>query len=103
MPRRHLQTSMPSPGFEPRRYGTAVSGGRGRYRIGAGLVTSSSPVPLKTRRVEQRYTLNMSTAETFTRWCCVVVRRGECLLRCRSRHLTMVQNYVVVRQKPSCS
>ncbi|GFT48158.1 hypothetical protein TNCV_1001351 [Trichonephila clavipes] len=33
----------------------------------------------------------------------VVVRRGGCQLRCRPRHLTMVQNYVVHHQKPSCS
>ncbi|GFT46768.1 uncharacterized protein TNCV_1317111 [Trichonephila clavipes] len=37
---------------------------------------SSSPVPLKTRRVGQRCTLNLSTAETSSRWCGVVVRRG---------------------------
>ncbi|GFV14981.1 uncharacterized protein TNCV_1534561 [Trichonephila clavipes] len=36
----------------------------------------SSPVPLKTRRVGQRYTLNLSRAETSSRWCGVVVRRG---------------------------
>ncbi|GFV40503.1 hypothetical protein TNCV_1289051 [Trichonephila clavipes] len=30
-----------------------------RYRIVAGFVTSSSPVPLKTRRVGQRCTLNL--------------------------------------------
>ncbi|GFW69506.1 uncharacterized protein TNCV_488521 [Trichonephila clavipes] len=47
-----------------------------RYRIVACLVTSSSPVPLKTRRVEQRCTLNMSRAETSSSWCGVVVRRG---------------------------
>ncbi|GFS94506.1 uncharacterized protein TNCV_2015171 [Trichonephila clavipes] len=46
-----------------------------RYRIVACLVTSSSPVPLKTRRVGQRCTLNMSRAETSSRWCGVVVRR----------------------------
>ncbi|GFU50786.1 NGFI-A-binding protein 1 [Trichonephila clavipes] len=40
------------------------------------LVTSSSPVPLKTRRVGQRCTLNLSRAETSSRWCGVVVRRG---------------------------
>ncbi|GFT32254.1 uncharacterized protein TNCV_1035171 [Trichonephila clavipes] len=74
-----------------------------RYRIVACLVTSSSPVPLKTRRVGQRCTLNLSRAETSSRWCGVVVRRGGCQLRCRPRHLTMVQNYVVRRQKPSCS
>ncbi|GFU55222.1 uncharacterized protein TNCV_427221 [Trichonephila clavipes] len=69
----------------------------GRY------VMSSSPVPLKTRRVGQRCTLNRSRAETSSSWCGVVVRRGRCELRCRPRHLTMVQNYVVRRQKPSCS
>ncbi|GFX17923.1 uncharacterized protein TNCV_2293711 [Trichonephila clavipes] len=73
-----------------------------RHRIVAGFVTSSSPAPLKTRRVGQRCTLNLSRAETSSRWCGVVVRRG-CQLRCRPRHLTMVQNYVVRRQKPSCS
>ncbi|GFY28664.1 uncharacterized protein TNCV_3440311 [Trichonephila clavipes] len=74
-----------------------------RHRTVAGFVTSSSPVPLKTRRVGQRCTLNLSRAETSSRWCGVVVRRGRCHLRCRPRHLTMVQNYVVRRQKPSCS
>ncbi|GFY24227.1 uncharacterized protein TNCV_1012781 [Trichonephila clavipes] len=47
-----------------------------RYRIVAGLVTNSSPVPLKTRRVGQRCTLNLSRAQAFSRWCGVVVRRG---------------------------
>ncbi|GFX41064.1 uncharacterized protein TNCV_2217631 [Trichonephila clavipes] len=47
-----------------------------RYRTVACLVTSSSPVPLKTRRVGQRCTLNLSRAETSSRWCGVVVRRG---------------------------
>ncbi|GFS76755.1 uncharacterized protein TNCV_1623081 [Trichonephila clavipes] len=48
-----------------------------RYRTVACFVTSSSPVPLKTRRVGQRCTLNLSRAETSSRWCGVVVRRGE--------------------------
>ncbi|GFY31573.1 uncharacterized protein TNCV_4694171 [Trichonephila clavipes] len=74
-----------------------------RYQTVAWLVTSSSPVPPKTRRVGQRCTLNLSRAETSSRWCGVVVRRGGCQLRCRPRHLTMVQNYVVRHQKPSCS
>ncbi|GFV47815.1 uncharacterized protein TNCV_1329411 [Trichonephila clavipes] len=39
-------------------------------------VMSSSPVPLKTRRVGQRCTLNLSRAEASSRWCGVVVRRG---------------------------
>ncbi|GFV04929.1 transposable element Tcb1 transposase [Trichonephila clavipes] len=47
-----------------------------RYRIVAGFVTSSSPIPLKTRRVGQRCTLNLSRAETSSRWRGVVVRRG---------------------------
>ncbi|GFV64705.1 hypothetical protein TNCV_1636581 [Trichonephila clavipes] len=34
-----------------------------RYRIVAGLATCSSPLPLKTRRVGQRYTLNLSRAQ----------------------------------------
>ncbi|GFX29634.1 uncharacterized protein TNCV_4777061 [Trichonephila clavipes] len=66
-------------------------------------VMSSSPVPLKTRHVEQRCTLNLSRAETSSRWCGALVRRGGCQLRCPPRHLTMVQNYVARRQKPSCS
>ncbi|GFU79727.1 hypothetical protein TNCV_4037341 [Trichonephila clavipes] len=47
--------------------------------IGIGLwlaLSGSSPVPLKTRRVGQRCTLNLSRAETSSRWCGVVVRRG---------------------------
>ncbi|GFW43107.1 uncharacterized protein TNCV_1475021 [Trichonephila clavipes] len=67
-----------------------------RHRIVAGFVTSSSPVPLKTRCVGQRCTLNLSRAETSSRWCGVVVRRERCQLRCCSRHLTMVQNYSLV-------
>ncbi|GFT57033.1 uncharacterized protein TNCV_1690981 [Trichonephila clavipes] len=39
-------------------------------------VMSSSPVPLKTRRVGERCTLNLSIAQTSSRWCGVVVRRG---------------------------
>ncbi|GFU18015.1 uncharacterized protein TNCV_3393691 [Trichonephila clavipes] len=47
-----------------------------RYRTVACFVTGSSPVPLKIRRVGQRCTLNLSRAETSSRWCGVVVRRG---------------------------
>ncbi|GFT96879.1 uncharacterized protein TNCV_1934311 [Trichonephila clavipes] len=39
-------------------------------------VMSSSSVPLKTRRVGQRCTLNLSRAETSSLCCGVVVRRG---------------------------
>ncbi|GFV05416.1 uncharacterized protein TNCV_226271 [Trichonephila clavipes] len=47
-----------------------------RYRIVVGLVTSSSPVPLKTRRVGKRCMLNLSRAQTSSHWCGVVVKRG---------------------------
>ncbi|GFT05775.1 uncharacterized protein TNCV_3925661 [Trichonephila clavipes] len=47
-----------------------------RYWTVAGLVMSSSPMPLKTCRVGQRCTLNLSRAEMSSRWCGVVVRRG---------------------------
>ncbi|GFW50847.1 uncharacterized protein TNCV_3591291 [Trichonephila clavipes] len=47
-----------------------------RYLTVACFVTGSSPVPLKTRRVGQRCTLNLSRAETSSRWCGGVVRRG---------------------------
>ncbi|GFY01190.1 hypothetical protein TNCV_5076571 [Trichonephila clavipes] len=47
-----------------------------RYRIVACLVMSLSPVPLKTRRVGQRCTLNLSRSDTSvprsvesSRWC----------------------------------
>ncbi|GFW10201.1 uncharacterized protein TNCV_1849181 [Trichonephila clavipes] len=38
---------------------------------------SSSPVPLKTLCVGERCTLNLSRAQTSSRWCDVVVRRGD--------------------------
>ncbi|GFW40425.1 uncharacterized protein TNCV_1019831 [Trichonephila clavipes] len=74
-----------------------------RYGIVAGLATSSSLVPLKILPVRQQCTLNLSRAETSSRWCGVVVRRVGCQLRYRPRYWTMAQNYVVRHQKPSCS
>ncbi|GFS98061.1 uncharacterized protein TNCV_2170511 [Trichonephila clavipes] len=59
-----------------------------RYRTVAGFVTGSIPVPLKTRRVGQRCTLNLSRADTSSRWCGVVVRRGGASSGV-VRHLTM--------------
>ncbi|GFX23484.1 hypothetical protein TNCV_3769601 [Trichonephila clavipes] len=38
-------------------------------------------------------------AQMSSRWYSVEVKRGGCQLRCRPRHLTMVQNYEVRRQK----
>ncbi|GFV63892.1 uncharacterized protein TNCV_3787651 [Trichonephila clavipes] len=57
-------------------YSVAAVGEWYRYRTVACFVTSLSPVPLKTRRVGQRCTLNLSRAETSSRWCGVVVGRG---------------------------
>ncbi|GFV10243.1 uncharacterized protein TNCV_3661951 [Trichonephila clavipes] len=48
--------------------------GHGRH------VMSSSPVPLNTRLVGQRCTLNLSRAQTSSHWCGVVVRRGRCAI-----------------------
>ncbi|GFX29749.1 uncharacterized protein TNCV_2750831 [Trichonephila clavipes] len=39
-------------------------------------VMSSSRVPLKTHRVGKRCTLNLLRAQTSSRWCGVVVKRG---------------------------
>ncbi|GFS95667.1 uncharacterized protein TNCV_886211 [Trichonephila clavipes] len=64
-------------------------------------VTSSSPIPLKTHRVGERCSLNLSKAQTSFCWSGVVVKRGQ--LKYRLRHLTMVQNYEVRLQQPSCS
>ncbi|GFT36521.1 uncharacterized protein TNCV_1344801 [Trichonephila clavipes] len=50
----------------------------GRY------VMSLSTVPLKTHRVGQRCTLNLSRAETTSRWCGVVVWRGWVLAQVSS-------------------
>ncbi|GFW24221.1 uncharacterized protein TNCV_1847801 [Trichonephila clavipes] len=84
-----------------------IRNGRGNLVVKASdrssLATSSSPVPLKTHHVGERCTLNLSRAQTSTRWCGVVVRRRGCQLRCRPRHLIMVQNYEVHRQKASSS
>ncbi|GFS84230.1 hypothetical protein TNCV_2365641 [Trichonephila clavipes] len=61
---------------------------------------SSSPVPLKTHRVGKRFPLNQSRAQTSSRWCGVVVRRGRCQLRCGPRHLTMVHKQLNVAVIP---
>ncbi|GFW57736.1 hypothetical protein TNCV_2926551 [Trichonephila clavipes] len=56
---------------------------------------SSSPVSLKILGVGEQCRLNLSRAQTSSLWW------GVCQLRCRPRHLTMVQNYEVRRQKLS--
>ncbi|GFY34646.1 hypothetical protein TNCV_1373371 [Trichonephila clavipes] len=53
--------------MQPRHVATVAE--KYRYRIVARQGTSSSSVPLKTRQVGQRCTLNLSRAETSSRWC----------------------------------
>ncbi|GFT27643.1 uncharacterized protein TNCV_3570201 [Trichonephila clavipes] len=71
---------MVSDGFELNTLNVITPGGCGSPVIKVSVhgrhVMSSSPVPLKTRRVGQRSTLNLSRAEPSFRWCGVVVRRG---------------------------
>ncbi|GFV67582.1 uncharacterized protein TNCV_4622621 [Trichonephila clavipes] len=74
-----------------------------RYRIVADRVTSSSPVPLKTRLVGQRCTLNLLRAQTSSRLCGVVVRRGGASSQVSSTSLDNGLNYDIRHQKPSCS
>ncbi|GFV73400.1 paired domain-containing protein [Trichonephila clavipes] len=58
-----------------------VRGGRGSLVVKVSnrgwYVTSSSPVPLKTRRVRERCTLNLSRSQMSSRWWGVIVRRGD--------------------------
>ncbi|GFU53590.1 hypothetical protein TNCV_3994671 [Trichonephila clavipes] len=61
-------------------------------------IMSSSPVPLKTRHVGERCTLNLSRAQTSSCWSGGVVKRGQ--LKYHPRHLTTVQNYEVRLHKP---
>ncbi|GFV67103.1 uncharacterized protein TNCV_819121 [Trichonephila clavipes] len=68
-------SSSPLDGSSNLRGGAAVAEWY-RYRAVACLLTSSSPVPLKSRRVGKRCKLNLSRAETSSRWCGVAIRRG---------------------------
>ncbi|GFU86497.1 uncharacterized protein TNCV_423131 [Trichonephila clavipes] len=63
-------------------------------------VMSSSPVPQKTRHVGQQCTLNLSRAEKSLSWCGMAVGRRRCQLRCRPRHLTLVQVVLPVAKSP---
>ncbi|GFW66865.1 hypothetical protein TNCV_3784341 [Trichonephila clavipes] len=79
----HCSPTRRTPGFEPMArhhqpvvrdedYSTDIAAAVAewsRYWIVAGFVTNSSPVPLKTRRVGTRCTLNLSRAQTPSRWC----------------------------------
>ncbi|GFT65625.1 uncharacterized protein TNCV_869171 [Trichonephila clavipes] len=53
-------------------------------------IMSSSPVPLNTRLVGVRCTLNLSRVQTSSCWSGVLAKRGQ--LKYRPRHLTMVQS-----------
>ncbi|GFW34160.1 hypothetical protein TNCV_288421 [Trichonephila clavipes] len=63
-----------------------------------GYLRSLTPTRFRKR---ERCTLNLSRAQTSSHWY-GNLKRG-CQLRCRPRHLTMLQSYEVRRQKPSCS
>ncbi|GFW06872.1 hypothetical protein TNCV_3289711 [Trichonephila clavipes] len=63
-------------------------------------VMSLSPVPLKTRRVGERCTLNLLRAQTSSRWCGVVVRRGRSASS--AAQAPMLMDFVVVVSCP-CS
>ncbi|GFW81235.1 uncharacterized protein TNCV_375841 [Trichonephila clavipes] len=54
-------------------------------------VMSSSPVPLKTRRVGQRCTLNLSRAETSSRWfgTTLLVKESVCTCLCHVRSVSL--------------
>ncbi|GFW32573.1 uncharacterized protein TNCV_565191 [Trichonephila clavipes] len=55
---------------------TVVQWPRYQRSLNGRHVMSSNPVPIKTHRVGQRCTLNLPRAETSSRWCGVVVKRG---------------------------
>ncbi|GFT90764.1 hypothetical protein TNCV_2777491 [Trichonephila clavipes] len=61
-----------------------------RYRITAGMSVSSSPVPLKIRRVGERCTLNLSRAQTSDPTCRSFseARLRGYIGRVRSEHIT---------------
>ncbi|GFX18102.1 hypothetical protein TNCV_1577811 [Trichonephila clavipes] len=63
-------------------------------------VMSSSPVSLNTLHVGQRRTFNMSRAETSSRWCGVVVRRGGGANSGVLLVTTMVQNNGYIAKSP---
>ncbi|GFW02070.1 hypothetical protein TNCV_4854101 [Trichonephila clavipes] len=81
-----------------------------RFRIVAGLVTSSSPVPLKTRRVGQRCTLNLSRAETSFHGCVLPFLHSEkeeflspLLGKEIRRTLSSVEGAVLARGPSACA
>ncbi|GFX81845.1 hypothetical protein TNCV_2570451 [Trichonephila clavipes] len=76
----HKEVGSISPGrlsnsilFASLRNNSRISCGRGSLVVKLSdrgwLVTNSSPVSLKIHRVAERYTLNLSRAQTFSRWC----------------------------------
>ncbi|GFX68599.1 hypothetical protein TNCV_1800121 [Trichonephila clavipes] len=52
-------------------------------------------VPLKICRVEEDEASQIFRFAVSSYWCSVVIRRRECQLRCRPRHLIEAQNYEV--------
>ncbi|GFX33152.1 uncharacterized protein TNCV_5043191 [Trichonephila clavipes] len=80
-----------------------LQGGCGSLVVKISDCHEFEPSTTKDPRVGKRCTFNLSRAQTSSRWCGGVVRKGDFQIRCRLRHLTLAQNYVVRRQKPSCS
>ncbi|GFT25423.1 hypothetical protein TNCV_182491 [Trichonephila clavipes] len=70
-----------------------------RYRTVAYLVMSWSPVPLKTRHVGKRGTLNLSRAETSSRWCGKLQILDGLLL---PLHLTLGRRGPPIKKKGNC-
>ncbi|GFV00974.1 hypothetical protein TNCV_1387881 [Trichonephila clavipes] len=61
------------------------------------FVTNSSPLPLKTRRIGERCTLDLSRAQTSSSWCGAVVGREGATLKLLSRW----QHFRIVRHASS--
>ncbi|GFV59716.1 hypothetical protein TNCV_1907871 [Trichonephila clavipes] len=61
---------------------------------------SSSPVPLKTYRVEARCTLNLWRAQTSSLWCGVVVKSKGCQLRISAASL--LHDYAACKRSLEC-
>ncbi|GFW59183.1 hypothetical protein TNCV_2781141 [Trichonephila clavipes] len=92
---------MPSPGFEPSPYGTAVTVSNlipdGWHWLWSRI---RAQMPLKIRRLAEL--MHVKSVEAQSPPVGVVWWFAEDQLRCRSRHLTDVQSSEVRRQQPSC-
>ncbi|GFX15654.1 hypothetical protein TNCV_2131401 [Trichonephila clavipes] len=74
-----------------------------RQRTRGRRVMSSSQILLKTPVQRGLMHVKYVEAQMSLRWGGVEIRRGMCQLSSRPRHLTMVQNDEIHREKPSFS